>query len=229
MSARQIQLFFPVVLMLLHFQMDAQQKTSLSFGADMAYNLSPIKELDYTNWYVSGWCGNFTPAMTVRYGDMLSGMFRASYIRNKFQNQTFTHANGGTGSTYYTTDLHQIYVDFLLQYTIPGMVRPYFQAGPAAGIPIRSKIHTDRYFSGYEDWETHDEEFIHDLYFADLQWIIGYGIYIPLSERHLLRVENNIRIGMLKIPVQVNDSDYGDKVRTIDFQFIIGYIFDCKK
>jgi len=206
------------------------QDPLFSIGADVSYSLTPVKQLDYYDWYVSGWTGNFSPAISVSYGDKISGVFRSVYIRNRFENETIMHANGGTGTTYYTTDVHQVYFDFLFEYAFKGHKGMYLRAGPSFGVPVHIKMSVDKYFDGYQDWEEHTNEVLKADYFSDFQGVIGYGAKIPIKGKNLIRIENNIRIGIMKIPVQVDDADiYGSEARTIAIQFILGYIGNIEK
>ena len=62
-------------------------------------------------------------------------------------------------------------------------------------------------------------------YFADLQYVIGYGAYIPLNDKNLFRVEMNFRVGVMQVPISWNSGEDYVNARTIGIQFLIGYLY----
>jgi hypothetical protein len=206
------------------------QDARFSIGGEIAYNLSPVKLWDdgYGYWTVDGWGGNFTPALTVRYGDRLAGLFRAQYIRYIFNAEEHSQY-GFSNGTYYKTEVHQVYGDFLLEYSFKGKIGTYVHGGPSLGIPVKMNMYTDSYYKDYQGimHENHYSETLEPQYFGDLQFVVGYGASIPFDDHNILRIETNFRIGLVELWVE--DHTYHERVRTICLQFILGYMRNFDK
>jgi hypothetical protein len=199
------------------------QAKNLAVGGGLGYNITPVFELDYYTWQQNSWNGNFTPAITLRYGNKVSGVFKASYIRNTFEQTTFSQY-GGTSTDRFEANIHQIYCDLVFENTPLGSRGFYYYLGPGFGIPVKVKL-SEEYNAGA--WgpnpPTHTyEEFIVPADFnLCIQGVIGFGGYIPFKEKNLISVECNLRIGLNKVLVNVDDHE---EARMVAFQFILGYL-----
>lgn len=215
---RLTRIITPLVIIFSASQNTSGQNPGFSAGMDVAYNLSQYKshEASYSSWYAKGWTGNFSPALTLKYGDKLSGVFRGIYIFNRFEKEHYG-SSGGPGYKEYN-DLHQIYLDLLLEIAIKAKADIFFHVGYGAGIPVRNK-----YESKYES------EFINPDYFLNLEAIIGMGLFVPLGQKNGLRIESNIRLGIYKIPVHGEYGNDNEDTRTFELQFIMGYLRHFKK
>jgi hypothetical protein len=199
------------------------QAKNLAVGGGLGYNVTPILELDYGTWYHYNWNGNFTPTITFRYGNKVSGVFKASYIRNTFE-QTIYSQYGGTSTDRFEANIHQIYCDLLFEHTPLGSRGFYYYLGPGFGIPVNVKL-TEEYNAGA--WgpspptHTYEESVVAAEFNLCIQGVIGLGGYIPVKEKNLISVECNFRIGLNKVLVNVDDDE---TARIIAIQFILGYL-----
>jgi hypothetical protein len=171
---------------------------------------------------------NFSPAIMVRYGNELSGIWKTSYIQSYYEYHYGKHVNGGTGSRITESNVVQIPMDFLFQYTIHGDEGLYFLIGISTAIPIRIKNSITTSFTDVPpeyEWHTYEEKYIHSSYFVDLQAVGGIGGYIRIKNKNAIFVEGNIHYGI--IPVLQTTSDIslmGNKTRTLSIQIILGYL-----
>ena len=141
---------FPAIMLLIALSWNnaGAQDPRFSLGMDVGYNLSPVKLSDSYDWTLDGWTGNFSPALIFRYGDRIAGVFRAHYIINKYIGEDYDRPSGGLGGggwTYYNTTVHQVYGDFLFEYSIKGRRGMYFHIGPSIGIPVKMTMDIDNY------------------------------------------------------------------------------------
>ncbi len=199
------------------------QAKNLAFGGGVGYNITPILKLDYYTWYRYEANGNFTPTITLRYGNKVSGVFKASYIRNAFE-QTFFSQYGGTSTDRLEANIHQIYCDLLFEHAPLGSRGFFYYLGPGFGIPVKVEI-TEEYWRGewgpYPSEHTYKESVVPAEFNLCIQGVIGLGGYIPIKEKNLISVECNFRIGLNKVLVNV---DNYEKARMVAIQFILGYL-----
>jgi hypothetical protein len=229
-------IIMPVIILLqvLSWNNVHAQDSRFSLGVDVSYNLSPIKLSDSYDWKVDGLTGNFSPALAIRYGDRLAGAFRVHYIKNKYIGEDYDRPSGGLGGgswTYYNTTVHQVYLDFLFEYSIKSRRGMYFHIGPAVGIPVKMVMDVDHYWEDYQGkpYEEHYGETLDPEYFADLQCVMGCGAYIPLNDKNLFRFEMNFRVGVMQVPISWNAYEDFVNARTIGIQFIAGYLYTTGK
>jgi hypothetical protein len=199
------------------------QDNYLSFGGAVGINTTPVLELDDYTWYHYDWNGNFTPTITLRYGNKVSGLFKASYIRNTFE-QTIFSQYGGTSTDRFEANIHQIYCDLVFEHTPLGSRGFYYYLGPGFGIPVRVKF-TEEYSGGAwgpnPPFYIYEESSVSAAFNLCIQGVIGIGGYIPVKEKNLISVECNFRIGLNKVLVNVDDSE---DARMVAIQFILGYL-----
>jgi hypothetical protein len=195
----------------------------LSVGGGIGYNTTPVFEFDDITWQQNNWNGNFTPAITLRYGNKVSGVFKASYIRNTFE-QTIFSQYGGTSTDRFEADIHQIFCDLLFEHTPRGSKGFYYYLGTGFGIPVKVKL-TEEYYRGawgpYPPTHTYEESIVPAEFDLCIQAVIGLGGYIPIKEKNLVSLECNFRIGLNKVLVNVDDSE---EARIVAIQFILGYL-----
>lgn len=223
-----------ILLMILFWNNGRGQDPRFSLGLDVSLNLSPVKISDSYDWTPDSWTSNFSPALSLRYGDQLAGVFRAHYIKNSYIGEDYDRPSGGLGGgswTYYNTDVHQVYLDFLFEYSIKGRRGMYFHLGPAVGIPVKMAMDIDHYWEDYmgNPNEDHYSKTLDPEYFSDLQCVIGYGAYIPLNDKNLFRFEMNFRVGVMQVPISWNAYESYVNARTIGIQFIAGYLYTTGK
>jgi hypothetical protein len=200
------------------------QDKNLAIGAGIGYSITPIKQHEgYYDWDFKDLTGNFTPTIAVRYGNKISGVFKASYIRNAFQKEEFSQY-GGTSTRKYETTIHQIYADLLFEHAPFGSRGFFYYIGPGFGIPVKVNI-TDEYWRGA--WGPNPSEHTYDEYSIPtefglyVQAVFGMGGYIPVKTKNLISIECNFRLGLHK--VLVNDMD-SVEAKMIAVQFILGYL-----
>jgi hypothetical protein len=199
------------------------QTKYLAVGGGIGCNTTPVFELDDYTWHQNSWKGNFTPTITLRYGNKVSGVFKASYIRNTFE-QTIFSQYGGTSTDRFEANVHQIYCDLVFEHTPLGSRGFYYYLGPGFGIPVKVKL-SEEYNAGA--WgpnpptHTYDEFVVPAEFNLCIQGVIGLGGYIPFKEKNLMSVECNFRIGLNKVLVNV---DNYEKARMVAIQFILGYL-----
>ena len=200
------------------------QDKNLAFGAGIGYSSTIVKghEGNY-GWDNFDMTGNFTPTIAVRYGNKISGVFKASYIKNSFIKHEFSQYGGSSFRDIETT-IHQIYADLLFEHSPFGSRGIYYYIGPGFGIPVKVNI-TDEFFRGA--WgpnpaeHTYDEYSIPAEFSLYVQGVFGVGGYIPVKDKNLISLECNFRLGLYK--VLVNDFD-SVEARMIAVQFILGYL-----
>jgi len=200
------------------------QDNNLAFGAGIGYSITEVKQHEgYYDWVSYQLTGNFTPTMVIRYGNKISGVLKASYIKNVFQKHEFSQY-GGTSTRNYETTIHQIYADLLFEHSPFGSRGFYYYIGPGFGIPVKVKI-TDDYFRGA--WGPNPAEHTYDEYSVPaefslyVQGVFGVGGYIPVKDKNLISLECNFRLGLYKVPV--NDFD-SVEARMVAVQLILGYL-----
>jgi hypothetical protein len=200
------------------------QDKNLAFGAGIGYSITPIKQHEgHYDWDYLKITGNITPTIAIRYGNKISGVFKASYIKNVFQKHEFSQY-GGTSTRHYETTIHQIYADLLFEHAPSGSRGFFYYIGPGFGIPVKVKM-TDEYWRGA--WgpnpaeHTYEEYSVPAEYNLYVQGVFGVGGYIPFNEKNLVSIECNFRLGLYK--VFVNDIDPVE-AKMIAVQFILGYL-----
>jgi hypothetical protein len=199
------------------------QAKNLSCGGGVGYNMTIDKELDYGTWYSNGFHGNFTPTITLRYGNKVSGVFKASYIQNSFEEEDFSQY-GGTSLKVYKAKYHQVHVDFLFEHSPFGSRGFFYYLGPGIGIPVKVSL-SEEFWKGA--WGPNPAEHTYEEYTvpADfklyIQGVFGIGGYVPIKEKNLISIECNFRFGFYKVPVNLS---YTEDVRMIAIQFILGYL-----
>ncbi len=202
----------------------AGQDKNLSLGAGVGYCITPVKlhEGSY-DWDYLQPTGNITPTIAIRYGNKISGVLKASYIKNVFQKHEFSQY-GGTSTRDIETTIHQIYADLLFEHAPSGSRGFFYYIGPGFGIPVKVNI-TDDYWRGA--WgpnpieHTYEEYSIPAEFNLYVQGVFGVGGYIPVKEKNLISLECNFRLGLYK--VLVNDFDTVE-AKMVAVQFILGYL-----
>jgi hypothetical protein len=198
------------------------QTKNLAIGGGLGYNLTPHLEYDY-NWIRHSWAGNFTPSLTLRYGNKISGVFKASYILNTFEYTEFSQY-GGTSNHKKEAYIHQIFCDLLFEHTPSGSKGFYYYLGPGFGIPVKVLL-TEEYSAGA--WGPNPPVHTYEEYSQPAEFkicingVIGMGGYIPVKEKNLISFECNFRFGLYKVPVNIS---YTEHARMIAIQFILGYL-----
>ena len=206
-------LFFPsrfllISVIVLWVECASGQVNKLALGGGIGYCITPYLSGDYGSLYLDGLHSNFTPAITLKYGNKIYGVFKASYIQNTFE-QLIIGQHGSYGDTHITT-AHQIYFDLLFEYT-PKDYRGFFlYLGPGFGVPV--KVHVT---------EDHDEYDVPADFDLSVQGVIGLGGYVPVKEKNLINIEFNVRIGLNKVLVNANEFE---AARMVAFQLILGYL-----
>lgn len=216
--------FFVLPAILIWTANAAGQDKNLAFGAGIGYCITPVKQHEgYYDWDYKALTGNITPMLALRYGNKISGVFKASYIQNSFQKHEFSQY-GGTSTRDYETTIHQIYADLLFEHTPAGSRGFFYYIGPGFGIPVKVHI-TDDYFRGA--WGPNPAEHTYEEYSVPaefhlyIQGVLGVGGYIPVKEKNLISIECNFRLGIYKVPV--NDFDHVE-AKMVAVQFILGYL-----
>jgi hypothetical protein len=184
------------------------QVNSFAIGGGIGYCITPYLYSEYKSFSLNGLHDNITPSVTLRYGNKISGVFKASYIQNTF-GQFIVGQHGSYEDTHIAT-IHQVYGDLLFEHNPKGSRGFFYYLGPGFGIPVKVKMTED------------DDEYAMPAEFdLSVQGVIGLGGYIPVKEKNLINIEFNVRIGLNKVLVNM---DVEEEARMIAFQLILGYL-----
>jgi len=201
----------------------SSQAKNLAIGAGVGYNMTIDKELDYGTWNSNGFHGNFTPTITLRYGNKVSGVFKASYIQNSFEEEDFSQY-GGTSLYVYKAKYHQVHGDFLFEHSPFGSRGFFYYLGPGIVIPVKVKM-SEEYWRGawgpYPAEHTYEEYTVPADFNLYIEGVFGIGGYIPVKEKNLISIECNFRFGLQNVMINL---DHTEETRIVAIQFILGYL-----
>jgi hypothetical protein len=204
------------------------QKSGFSLGSDLIYSYSPVKVWDDSYTAIGG-KGNFSPGIKLRYGNKMAGSFRMGYLRYLYEEDHYTHVNGGEAHQLFENTVHNIYADLCLEYAIFGNKGMFFYVGPAMLLPVKIKQVETNSFHGYYDSVYYDKRSVSANYFADFQFVIGLGGRILINKKNAICLESNFRFGIKEIYADFTGYGYYYDTRTYSIQFIIGYQFNFSK
>ena len=161
------------------------QVKNLAVGGGVGFNFTPLMLIEGGYWDRYAWVGNFTPTVTVRYGNKISGVFKASYIRYTFEKEVFSQY-GGTSMHTWEANIHQIHGDLLFEHSPFGSRGFFYYLGPGFGIPVKVKM-TEEYWQGawgpYPSEHTYEESTVPADFNLYIQGVFGIGGYIPVKRK----------------------------------------------
>ena len=223
--------WFALMILLLSSNITSSQSSHFALGGGIAFNMSPYQyfsKYEQNTISNSEFKTNFSPVIIFRYGKKLSGIWKMSYIQSYYRYNYWIHVNGGTGAKITVSNVEQIPMDFLFQYTIHGDKGLYLLMRISTAIPIRIKNSITTSFTGVPpeyEWQTYEENYIQSPYFVNLQAVGGIGGYIKIKDKNAICIEGNVRYGIIPVCQTTSDvSLLAEKSRTLSIQIILGYL-----